>query len=78
MNDRISPQLTRHFLALCRVHHRDGRATCRTVAAESGFHWNTTMGAMHRLRDHGLVDFNPGGNGTLRPLYGPVPIGGQQ
>lgn len=70
----ISPAQTRVLLALLRVYERDGRATVRSVAAEAGLASYGRVQETHlsRLADAGLIAWEPGKAGTLRPLVGVV------
>jgi hypothetical protein len=68
----IGGRLTRTLLALIDVHRRDGRALLRTVAERSGLSRWQTYEALGRLRDLGLVGWEHGTLGTLRPLYWPT------
>lgn len=61
--------------ALVVVHHRDGRATVRTVATEAHRVPSTVHVALARLRWRGLVRWN--GPGSLRPSPDLVVIGGE-
>jgi SOS-response transcriptional repressor LexA len=59
----------RILLAVCTVHHRDGRATVRAVAEAVGL---ASMSTVHHhlvaLRDAGWVTWDDGRDSTLRPL----------
>lgn len=50
------------------VYARDGRATLRSVAAAAGLSLRPTHTHIRALRDAGLVAFEDGSAGTLRPL----------
>lgn len=63
---------SRVLLALVFVYRCDGRATVRTVAAAAGKPVMTTHQALASLRDEGLIAWEPGRHGTLRPLVGAV------
>ena len=56
------------LLALLAVYRRDGRATFRSVAVESGMSVSRTYDLFCLLRDEGLVGFEDDRQGTLRPL----------
>lgn len=75
MTELVSPARTRVLLGLLHVHERDGRATVRSLADETGRSINPTHRHLRRLRDAGLVAWTPGSAGTLRPLVTPVPFG---
>lgn len=71
----ISPAQTRVLLALVRVWQRDGRAEVRDVMVEADLSGvGTTHDHLVRLRDRGLVAWEPTLQGTLRPLVAPVPF----
>lgn len=55
---------TRVLLAMLEL----DRCTVRAVALRSGLSFGTTYKALVRLRLAGLVTWNHGGQGTLRPL----------
>lgn len=59
---------TRTLLALLTVYHRDGRATVRSVAAEGPLGVPGTHHNLKALRDAGLVSWEEGRHGSLRPL----------
>lgn len=61
--------------ALVVVHHRDGRATFRTVATEAGRVPSTVHASIAGLRWRGLARWN--GPGTLRPSPDLVVIDGE-
>jgi predicted transcriptional regulator len=65
--DIVMPAQTRVLLALIAVCERDGRATVRSVATEVGRAVRTTYDRLLDLRDVGLVDWEEGKAGTLRP-----------
>jgi Mn-dependent DtxR family transcriptional regulator len=64
----VDPGQTRVLVEVIRLHEESGYVTVRAVAAACGI---STMGAHHRLRrlrDAGLVGWEDGRIGTLRPL----------
>lgn len=65
---------TRVFFALCRVYDRDGRCTVRAIAAETGRSLSTVQAHLYGLRRSGLVTWERGQRGTLRPLYWPTDV----
>lgn len=77
--DYVSPARTATMLALLAVYLDDGRATVRQVAARRGHesHWGTTHYQLQRLRtEHGLVNWDAGMAGTLRPTVVPLSLTG--
>lgn len=65
----VGPARTQTFLAVARVHARDGRATFRAVAAERGVHFGSiSEQQLPALRALGLITWDDGHRGTLRPL----------
>ena len=65
----------RVLVAVCRVHAATGRATLREVAAVAGYDSAMTVQyALRDLRDRGLVTWERGRHGTLRPLVREVPV----
>lgn len=66
----VSDAQARVLLAVIRLHQRDGRATVRGIAKETGRALSTVHPALVRLRNRGLV--TDGEHGTLRPLVWPV------
>lgn len=75
MIDREGAAATRVLLALIAVHQRDGRATVRAVARQAGLKTSTTHNQLGYLRRRGLVAWDDGANGSLRPLLTPVATG---
>ena len=73
IGDAVSPALTRVLLALLAVYARDGRATVRDVRTEAG-HRSTahTHKMLVELARRGLVTWDAGKDGTLRPLVWPT------
>lgn len=72
----ISSSQTRVPVALIAVYQRDGRATVRSVVAEAGMKSpGSALRPLKLLRDAGLIAWEPGKAGTLRPLVQPVPYG---
>lgn len=63
---------TRVLLALLFVYRCDGRATVRTVSEAARRPFTTTYEALLSLRDEGLIAWEDGRSGTLRPLVGAV------
>jgi DNA-binding IclR family transcriptional regulator len=63
---------TSTLLALLRLYERDGRATVRGVAAERGCALNSAHDQLVELRSLGLVTWEDGRAGTLRPLVAVV------
>lgn len=65
----VTPSATRLLLAMVRVYDRQGRCTIREVVAEAGY---ASIGSTHKylreLRAAGLVAWDDGRTGTLRPL----------
>lgn len=72
MTDVISPARTRVLLALINVYQRDGRATVREVAEAADKSPSTAYTMLLRLRDMGLVYWQPEHAGTLRPAVAPT------
>ena len=62
----LPDRYVRPLLALIEVHHRDGRATVRTVGDELGLSPQIVHKWLHRLAAFGLVEI--GVAGGLRPL----------
>lgn len=60
--------------ALAAVHDRDGRATVRSVARCAGLGVATTHLRLVQLRALGLVRWEPGRIGTLRPAVRVVAV----
>jgi len=63
---------TRVLLATVAEHRDRGRCTVRSVALRAGVPAMTAHSALHRLRAEGLVDWQEGARGTLRPLVAEV------
>lgn len=63
---------TSTLLALLRVYERDGRATVRSVADERGVALSSAYRLLDELRNEGLVTWEDGQAGTLRPLVSVV------
>lgn len=70
MTPDVNPTATAAFVALHRLYALTGRATVREVAMAAGLPFTSTWEALCDLRDAGLVSWEPGKAGTLRPLYG--------
>jgi predicted transcriptional regulator len=68
-DEAISPALTNVYVALIHVFERDGRVTVRTVAEAAERGVSATHKALERLRDAGLIDWEQGRSGTLRPVF---------
>lgn len=64
----VGPSGTRVLLALLEERAEHGRATVRTVADRSGLSVSVVHRHLTILRELGLVDWEPGNRGTLRPL----------
>lgn len=58
---------TRVLLSLLHLWERDGRVTMRQVADGAGLSLTTTKKHLDSLRLEGLVTWDEGTNGTLRP-----------
>jgi len=72
--DAITPTLTATYLAVLTVYAVDGRCTVRSVMDELGLRSTSSAHRrLNRLRSAGLVAWDQGRTGTLRPLYGLVP-----
>lgn len=69
----VSPSLTRLFLGVASVHARTGRCTVREAMDAAGY---SSVGSGHhmllQLRDLGLVTWEDGHAGTLRPAVAPA------
>lgn len=64
----VSPAQTRLVLAVLAVHQRDGRATVRSVMDEAGLRSpGSLVQRLRSLRDLGLIAWEDGHAGTLRP-----------
>lgn len=62
----------RDLAAVWAVYERDGRATIRAVQRELGLRQpGRVLHRLRQLRDEGLVAFDDGRNGTLRPVLQP-------
>lgn len=59
---------TRVLLSLIRLHSTFGRATVRAIAADVGISVGTAHWHLQHLADEGLIAWDPGKRGTLRPL----------
>lgn len=70
----VGPTATRVLLALLAEWEEHGRVTVRTVAARAGRSVQVTHKWLGVLRDAGLVAWEPGVGGTLRPLVRRVPM----
>lgn len=69
----VSPARTAVLPALLADHQENGRATVRSVMRRAGLHsTSTTHAHLCALRRAGLVVWEPGRDGTLRPLVGHV------
>ncbi len=66
----------RTLLALVLEYEDEGRATVRSVAARADRSIEVTHRDLTRLRSEGLVTWDDGRHGTLRPLVRRVPWGG--
>ena len=71
----VSPALTKVMVATVFVHHLDGRCTVRSVAEAAGLSTATTYSHLCHLRRRGLVAWERGRAGTLRPLVAAVAHG---
>lgn len=60
---------TRVYFALVATYREQGRATLRDVAARVGMSLSQTHLAVRQLAEAGLVAWEEGKSGTLRPLY---------
>lgn len=66
--EAVTPPELRVLIALLKVYERDGRATVRSVAQAAGLRGpGSTLGHLRRLRLRGLVAWEDGRTGTLRP-----------
>lgn len=66
--DVLTPAQTSVFFAVCHVHHETGRCTNRDVRDLTEFSSTSTIQMLlNQLRDLGLVRWDPGKSGTLRP-----------
>lgn len=70
---RLPPALVATMNALLIVHARDGRATVRSVAAARGVTVGPIYEQLSRLRDLGLVAWEDGVGGSLRPAVEVLP-----
>lgn len=69
----VGPRATRVLLAVIRTHATEGRATVRGVTFAAGYKsTGDVYETLCELRRQGLVAWDPGTRGTLRPLVGPV------
>lgn len=64
----LTPECTRVLLAVLLVHSETGAANVRAVAERLGSACSTTFHHLTTLRRHGLVTWEVGRSGTLRPL----------
>lgn len=65
----VAPAQTRVLLALLTVHGRDGHATIQAVGEQAGLSSKSTVWFhLEHLRRLGLVAWEDGKRGTLRPL----------
>lgn len=69
ITDSMSDSRTRVYLACLHLFERNGRVTVREVAAGAGMSVASTHGHLRALRVKGLVAWDDGSEGTLRPLY---------
>lgn len=72
-DDVLRDSTARTLAALIRVYARDGRATVRSVADESGLKSSVTHKNLHRLEALDLVR-GVSIQGGLRPAVAPAPI----
>jgi DNA-binding IscR family transcriptional regulator len=72
--DTWSPAATNILLALYETYVDEGRCTVRAVARRAGRSTAATFDALKRLKRAGLVAFEAGSKGTLRPLVRCEPI----
>lgn len=70
----VGNRATRVLLGLLLVDARDGRATFRSVARASGVGVGEVFYDLVDLRALGLVAWEPGAQGTLRPLVDAFPV----
>lgn len=68
MTGMLPPAQARVLAALLRVHALGGRATVREVALSAGVSLSTCHAHLLGLRRRGLCAWEPGQQGTLRPL----------
>lgn len=68
--DLVAPGSTAVYLAICRLHGHRSLSAPR-LAEETGLERTTIHNHLLRLRDAGLVEWDPARRATLRPLYGP-------
>lgn len=68
--DAVAPGSTRVYLALCALHAEKGSASMDRLARRCGLSRSGTTTHLIRLRQVGLVSWEPDKRGTLRPLYG--------
>ncbi len=65
---------TRVLLSVLRLHDLYGRVTVRAVAADIGCTVSVAHWHLNRLRDEGLVAWDDGTQGSLRPLVREVAL----
>lgn len=65
----VPPHLTDAYMAVLAVHSVERRVTVRDVADMTGTSIAATHRRLNRLKDLGLVDWEPRRYGTLRPLH---------
>ena len=72
----ITSAQVRCLMAVVEVFERDGRATVRSVMRHLDLRSSQTVHHhLTALRDFGLVTWEPGRRGTLRPTVGRVEFG---
>jgi hypothetical protein len=72
MGDHYDEPTTRVLLALLHLHALNGRATVREVASGAGLCLPVAHKRLQWLRRDGLIAWDEGSQGTLRPLVSEV------
>ena len=71
--DLVAPGSVDVYLTLCQLYSDKGSASMDRLAGRCGLDRSTTRNHLRRLREVGLISWEPHKRGTLQPLYGRVP-----
>lgn len=68
--DLVAPGATETYLELCKLYAEWGSASMDRLTERRGLHRGTVHRHLCRLREVGLISWDPTKRGTLQPLYG--------